>query len=67
MATPAEMLAESLQALHDLQVNGVVAIRSGYLSRPHRERLLKNGFLQEVIKGWYIASRPDERTCDSTP
>ena len=26
----------------------------------HRERLLQAGFLQEVIKGWYIPSRPDE-------
>src|ERR1700730_15115869 len=41
--------------------------RSGRdLSRTHRERLLRNGFLQEVIKGWYIPSRPDEVKGDST-
>jgi hypothetical protein len=30
------------------------------MTRTHRERLLTNGFLQEVIKGWDIPSRPDE-------
>lgn len=45
---------------------GGVAIRSRALSRTHRERLLKNGFLKEVIKGWYIPARPDEIPGDST-
>jgi hypothetical protein len=66
MATPQEKLAESLQALHELQGRGVTAIRSRDLSRTHRERLLASGFLREVIKGWYIASRPDETPGDST-
>src|SRR5712691_1316769 len=66
MASPKEKLAESLEPLHKLQEQGVVAIRSGDLSRTHRERLVKNGFLQEVIKGWYIPSRPDEVPGDST-
>lgn len=66
MATPQERLAQSLEALHELQGRGVVAIRSAALSRSHRERLLKSGFLKEVIKGWYIPSRPDEVQGDST-
>jgi len=66
MSKPSEKLAESLEALHVLQKHGVVAIRSGDLTRTHRERLLKNGFLQEVIKGWYMATRPDETTGEST-
>lgn len=67
MASPSEKLAESLEALHKLQgANGAAAIRSLDLTRTHRERLLKNGFLQEVMKGWYIPSRPDERAGDST-
>lgn len=66
MATPSEKLAQSLEALHMLQDRGMVAIRSGELSRLHRERLLKGGFLQEVIKGWYIPSRPDEAAGEST-
>ena len=66
MATPQEKLAESLEALRALQDRGVVAIRAADLKRVHRERLLKNGFLQEVMKGWYIAARPDDATGEST-
>jgi len=66
MATPQEKLADSLQALHELQGRGVVAIRSRDLSRTRRERLLAGGFLKEVIKGWYIPSGPDDAPGDST-
>jgi len=66
MATPQEKLAESLETLKKLQDGGVVAIRAADLSRVHRERLLKNGFLQEVMKGWYIPTRPDETAGKST-
>jgi len=66
MATPQERLAESLNALRELQDRGGVAIQAGDLSRVHRERLLKNGFLQEVMKGWYIAARPDDAAGEST-
>ncbi|WP_457665380.1 Fic family protein [Thiolapillus sp.] len=66
MAKPSEKLAESLEVLHALQERGVVAIRSGELTRAHRERLLQNGFLQEVVKGWYVPSRLDETTGEST-
>jgi hypothetical protein len=66
MADPQEKLAESLESLHRLQARGAAAIRSRDLSRTHRERLVKAGFLKEVIKGWYIPSRPDEAPGDST-
>lgn len=66
MAKPSEKLAESLEVLHALQARGVVAIRSGDLTRTHRERLLQNGFLQEVVKGWYVPARPDETAGEST-
>lgn len=66
MAKPSEKLAESLEILHQLQEKGMVAIRSADLTRTHRERLCKNGFLQEVIKGWYIPARPDETAGEST-
>lgn len=66
MATPSEKLANSLKILQAFQDQGVFAIRSSDLSRIHRERLVKNGFLNEVMKGWYIPTRPDERTGDST-
>lgn len=61
MATPSEKLAPSREILGKLQTsNGTAAIRARNLSRTHRERLLSNGFLQEVIKGRLIPSRPDE-------
>ena len=66
MAKPAEKLANSLEALKNLQGRGVIAIRSGDLTRTHRERLVKNQFLQEVMKGWYIPCRPDETAGEST-
>jgi fido (protein-threonine AMPylation protein) len=67
MATPAQKLAQSLELLHKLQaVSGAAAIRARDLTRTHRERLLKNGFVQEVIKGWYIPSRPDKVKGEST-
>ena len=66
MASPSEKLAESLEALRKLQDRGVIAIQASDLSRTHRERLLKNGFLQEVMKGWYIPARQDETAGEST-
>ncbi len=66
MATPSEKLAQSLEILRQQQSRGIITIRSRDLSRTHRERLIKNGFLQEVIKGWYIPSRPDEPSGEST-
>jgi hypothetical protein len=66
MATPAEKLAESLATLKELQERGIFAVRSRELSRTHRERLVKNGFLQEVMKGWYIPARPDGPAGEST-
>lgn len=66
MATPSQKLAESLEVLHALQAHGTVAIRSRKLTRTHRERLCRNGFLQGVIKGWYIPTRPDDTAGEST-
>ena len=67
MATPPEKLAQSLEVLNKLQASdGGAAIRARDLTRTHRERLLANGFLMEVIKGWYIPSRPDEVKGEST-
>jgi len=66
MATPADKLARSLDALKALQGAKGVAIRASDLSRVHRERLLKNGFIREVMKGWYIAVRPEGLVGEST-
>lgn len=66
MATPSEKLAESLDILKDIHGTGTVAIKSSDLTRTHRERLIKAGFLKEIIRGWYITTRPDETTGEST-
>lgn len=66
MAVPSEKLAESLEVLHRLQITGGSAIRARDLTRTHRERLVASGFLREVIKGWYIPTRPDEVPGEST-
>ena len=66
MASPQEKLADALEALGTLQNRGVVAVRSADLSRTHRERLLGHGYLQQVMKGWYVASHPNEARGEST-
>jgi len=67
MSNPAEKLAKALKSLSDLLKSGRTAIRAKKLTRTEREMLLKNGFIQMVMKGWYIPSRPDERPGDTTP
>ncbi len=66
MATPGKKTAESLEVLKKLQDKGKVAIKTADLSRVHRERLVKNNFLKEVAKGWYMVIPPDEAEGDST-
>jgi hypothetical protein len=61
MAAPNEKLAESLDVLKALQEGGHRVFRSDDFSRVHRERLVENGFLQDVMKGWQISSSPGAR------
>src|SRR5438552_993539 len=67
MPSPNEKLAESLDVLEALQQGNRRVFRSDDLSRVHRERLVENGFLQEVMKGWLISSSPDAQAGESTP
>lgn len=67
MASPSEKLAGSLELLKKLQnAKGLAVIHTNELSRTHKTRLIENGFLKEVLKGWYIATRPEERDGDTT-
>ena len=67
MATPVEKLAESLDELEKLQnERGIAIIKADDLSRTHKERLIENGFIQEVIKGWYISCPSDEKQGETT-
>ena len=67
MATPAEKLAASLALLEQLQKEGRRVYRSKEFTRVHRERLIRNGFLREVIKGWLISAGPETASVDTTP
>lgn len=60
MATPQQLLADSLEELRKLQASDPHIVIKGteQLSRTHLKRLLDNGWLQEVMKGWYVPSRP---------
>lgn len=66
MAKPNEKLAASLAQLEKLQKGGRRVFRSTELTRVHRERLLKNGFIQEVMKDWLISSNPNASPGDTT-
>ena len=66
MSNPQDKLAESLAVLKKLQDKGMVAIHTKNMTRTHRERLVKSGFIKEVMKGWYIPARPEEPTGEST-
>lgn len=63
---PSEKLAQSLEVLQNLQKQGKYAIQSKEISRTHRERLVENAFLEEVVKGWYVPIKPDELRGEST-
>ncbi len=60
MATPQQLLADSLEELHRLQDSDphIVIRGTEQLSRTHLKRLIDNGWLQEVMKGWYVPSHP---------
>ena len=66
MATPSEKLAASLEILKALQDKGKIAIKRSELTRTHKDRLLKNGFISEVYSGWFIISSPENKHGDST-
>jgi hypothetical protein len=66
MPTLQDKLAESLAILKKLQNEGIVAIQTKKMTRTHRERLVKTGFIKEVMKGWYIPAHPEESTGEST-
>ena len=66
MASPNEKLAQSLTLLAGLQGEGKRIFRSADFPRVHRERLLRNGYLRPVLKGWLMLSNPDAAPLDTT-
>ena len=66
LAGPGEKLADSLKVLKSLQAENRRVFQSKEFGRVHRERLLRNGFLREVMKGWVISASPGTGDGDST-
>ena len=66
--SPAQQhLADALTVLKILQDSGKSVIKSTDLKRVQLSSLVKNGFLRQILKGWYMPSSPDEQEGDSTP
>jgi hypothetical protein len=62
MATSNSLFAEALKVLKSIQDNAVVGIHTTDIPKDiYRKILLKEGFLREVTKGWYIACNPAEK------
>ena len=66
MVSPHQKLADALAVLSGLQGQGRHIFRSSQFPREHRQRLLRNGYLRPVIKGWLMLSRPDALPEDTT-
>jgi len=57
MATFAALLAASLERVKTVAQDNIVQAAS--LGRTDRERLLKNGWLTPIFRGWYIFGHPE--------
>lgn len=66
MPPPSPRLAESLEVLAGLQQDGSRVFPSSALTRTHRDRLRRAGFVTPVIKGWWMATDPSARPGDTT-
>ena len=67
MATAQELLAKSLERLKKLHDSGQFVIASSDLPVVDRKRLVKASFLTQVMRGWYLRTRPDDRDGDTAP
>jgi hypothetical protein len=67
MATAPDKLAASLEELRRLQKDGSRVFASSQLKRTARERLVRLGFLRQVMKGWLISASPSALPGDTTP
>lgn len=62
---PHVLLADSLERVAKSSKDGIV--RSEYISRRDRERLVKTGWLSPIITGWYLLVSPKALPGESTP
>lgn len=63
---PNQKLAEALKVLKRLQDKHNGVVESGDLKDAHRVLLVEEGFLRQVMKGWYVCANPRDREGDST-
>ncbi|TPW18609.1 MAG: hypothetical protein FD130_131, partial [Halothiobacillaceae bacterium] len=56
MATFGALLAASLERVKQVAQDNIV--QAAHMGRADRERLLKNGWLTPIIRGWYILGQP---------
>ena len=66
MAKPNAKLADALRALKKLQDKHNGVVHSEDLKELHRVILVEEGFLRQVMKGWYVCSNPRDSDGDST-
>ncbi|NGX48344.1 MAG: hypothetical protein K1000chlam3_01735, partial [Chlamydiae bacterium] len=61
-------LNQALRKIHKLveSKGEIPIIHTKEISRSDREILLRNRWLQEIIRGWYLLIRPDIRTGESS-
>ena len=64
MATPAEKIADALEKMNAAEQDGIV--RASSLTRTYLSRLVKTGFLQPVLRGWYFVTTPAAAAPGST-
>src|ERR1041385_2050841 len=57
-------LADALQRATRISRKQVV--KSGSLGRGDRQLLTERGYLQEILRGWYLLGRPIDKAGDST-
>ncbi len=65
--TLAEQIAATLSRVHEVaKKQGGNIVASADIERTDRELLIRTGWLQEIIKGWYMLVRPDVNGGEST-
>lgn len=60
-------LTQALTTLKGIQDAGFQVVKTDELPRSQREILIKNGFLQPIIAGWYMSTHPNDKLGDTTP
>jgi fido (protein-threonine AMPylation protein) len=67
MASLNEKLADSAKELRRVGEGGKRRVfKTREIGRTHRERLVEHGFLREIINGWLMVARPEDKPGDTT-